>query len=87
MTNGIVSSKINDKRDDFNFEIVNFPFLVGDAPRAPLYAVYISQLVCSARTCSNVSVFSTRDHFLTATCKLLKQVYRNHKLCKAFSKF
>ena len=25
-TNGIVSSKIYDKRDDFNFEIVNFPF-------------------------------------------------------------
>ena len=25
ITNGIVSSKIYDKRDDFNFEIVNFP--------------------------------------------------------------
>ena len=29
ITNGIVSSKIYDKRDDFNFEIVNFPFLDG----------------------------------------------------------
>ena len=27
ITNGIASSKIYDKRDDFNFEIVNFPFL------------------------------------------------------------
>ena len=27
ITNGIVSSKIYDKRDYFNFEIVNFPFL------------------------------------------------------------
>ena len=27
ITNGIVSSKIYDKRDDFNFDIVNFPFL------------------------------------------------------------
>ena len=27
ITNGIVSSKIYDKRIDFNFEIVNFPFL------------------------------------------------------------
>ena len=26
ITNGIVSSKIYDKRDDFNFETVNFPF-------------------------------------------------------------
>ena len=27
ITNGIVSSKLYDKRDDLNFEIVNFPFL------------------------------------------------------------
>ena len=42
ITNGIVSSKIYDKRDDFNFEIVNFPFLDGDVPRSPSYGVYIS---------------------------------------------
>ena len=35
ITNGIVSSQIYDKRDDFNFEIVNFPFLDGDVPRSP----------------------------------------------------
>ena len=33
ITNGIVSSKIYNKRDDYNFEIVNFPFLDGDNPR------------------------------------------------------
>ena len=33
--NGKVSSKLNDKRDDFNFEIVHFPFLDGDVPRSP----------------------------------------------------
>ena len=43
--NGIVSSKIYDKRDDFNFEIVKFPFLDGDVPRSPSYGVYISQLI------------------------------------------
>ena len=41
ITNGLVSSKIYDKRDDFNFEIVNFPFLDGDVPRSPSYYVYI----------------------------------------------
>ena len=41
ITNGIVSSKIYDKQDDFNFEIVNFPFLDGDVPRSPSYGVYI----------------------------------------------
>ena len=35
ITNGIIFSKVYDKRDDFNFEIVNFPFLDGDVPRSP----------------------------------------------------
>ena len=30
-----------DKRDDFDFDIVNFPFLDGDVPRRPSYGVYI----------------------------------------------
>ena len=33
VANGFVSSKIYDKRDDFDFDIVNFPFLDGDVPR------------------------------------------------------
>ena len=39
ITNGIVSSKFYDKRDDFNFEIVNFPFINGDVPHSPSYGV------------------------------------------------
>ena len=35
--NGFVSSKMYDKRDDFDFEIVNFPFLDGDIPRSTPY--------------------------------------------------
>ena len=46
ITNGIVSSKIYDKRDDFNFEIVNFPFLDGDVPRFLLMAyIFLSLFV------------------------------------------
>ena len=85
ITDGIVSSKIYDKQDDFNFEIVNFPFLDGDVPRSPSYGVYISQLIRFARVCSNVEDFNNRNLFLTA--KLLKQGYRYHKIRKAFSKF
>ena len=33
ISNGTVSTKIYDKRDDFDFDIVNFPFLNGDFPR------------------------------------------------------
>ena len=42
--NNIVSTKIYDKRDDFNFDIVNFPFLDGDVPQRPSYGVYESFL-------------------------------------------
>ena len=78
ITNGIVSSKIYDKWDDFNFEKVNFPFLDGDVPRSPSYGVYISQLIHFARVCSNVNDFNKRNLFLTA--KLSKQGYRYHKI-------
>ena len=40
--NNTVSTKIYDKRDDFDFDIVNFPFLDGNVPRRPSYGVYIS---------------------------------------------
>ena len=70
ISNGIVCSKIYDKRDDFNFEIVNFPFLDGDVPRSPSYGVYVSQLSRFARMCSIVDDFNNRNLFLTA--KLLK---------------
>ena len=84
-SNGFVSSKIYDKRDDFDFDIVNFPFLDGDVPRCPSYGVYISQVIRFARVCSHVDDFNTRNKCLTA--KLLKQGFRYHTLRKAFSKF
>ena len=83
--NDIVSTKIYDKRDDFNFDIVNYPFLDGDVPQRPSYGVYISQLIRFARASSHVTEFNNRNKCLTA--KLLKQGYRYHKLRKAFSKF
>ena len=66
ISNGFVSSKIYDKRDDFDFDIVNFPFLDGDVPRRPSYGVYISQLIRFARVCSHVDYFDTRNICLTA---------------------
>ena len=45
ISNDIVSTKIYDKGDDFDYEIVNFPFLDGDVPRSTSYGVYISQLI------------------------------------------
>ena len=84
ITNDIVSTRFYGKRDDFNFEIVNFPFLGGDVPCSPAYGVYISKLIRFARICSNVDDFNNRNKFITS--KLLKQGYRYHKLRKVFSK-
>ena len=42
--NGIVSSKIYDKWDDFNFEIVNFPFLDEDV-LLPMVYIFLSLFV------------------------------------------
>ena len=85
ISNRFVSSKIYDKRDDFDFYIVNFPFLDSDAPRSTSYRVYISQLIRFARVSSHVADFNARNKSVTA--KLLQQGYRYHKLRKTFSKF
>ena len=50
-----VSSKIYDKRDDFDFDIVNFPFSDGDVLCRASYGVYISQLIRFARVCNHVT--------------------------------
>ena len=87
ISNGFVSSKIYDKRDDFDFDIVNFPFLDGDVPRRPSYGVYISQLIRFARVCGHVDDLYMYTHNKCLTVKLLKQGNRYHKLIKACSKF
>ena len=85
ISNGFVSFKISDKRDDFDFDIVNFPFLDGDVPTSTPYRVFISQLIQFARVSSHVVDFNARNKILTA--KLLRQGYPYHKLRKTFSKF
>ena len=72
----ILFTKIYDKRDDFDFEIVNFPFLDGDIARSTSYGVYISQRIRSVRASSFVADFNTRNKL--STQKLLKQGYRYH---------
>ena len=45
ITNDIVSSKINYRRDDFLFKICNFPFFDEDVSCSPSYGVYLLQLI------------------------------------------
>ena len=80
-----IHNSVYDKRNDFGFPIVNFPWLSGDVPRLPSYGIYISQLVRFTRCCTSVLDFHSKT--LQITSKLLTQDYRYHKLRKTFGKF
>ena len=73
ISNYIVSNKIYDKRDDFDFEIVNFPLLDGDVPRSTSYGVYISQLIRLARASSYVTDLNTRNKLLLCVQEFSEQ--------------
>ena len=62
ITNGIVSSKIYDKRVDFNFEIINFPFLI-EMILAPLPMVYISLSSFDLPECVHMLMISTTETY------------------------
>ena len=83
ISNGFVSSKIYDKRDDF--DIVNFPFLDGGVPRRSSYGVYISQLIRFARVCSHVEDFNARNICLTAKAFKRALLFPTFLLCSYFS--
>ena len=70
MSNSSVYINIYDKWDDFDFDIINFPFLDGDAPRRTSYGVYISQLIGFAKAWTQVTDFICRNKALAA--KFLK---------------
>ena len=66
ISNDIVYTNLFDKRDDFDFEGVNFPFLDCDAPRSTSCGVYISQLIRFAGSSSYVDDFNTRYKFVAS---------------------
>ena len=74
--NGKLVARLYNKRDDFNFRIVNFPFLCRNIPSALRYGVYMSQLTRYDRVCCKYKDFVDREKLLAN--KLLLQDY-----CKA----
>ena len=77
--------KLYDKRDDFNFDIVNFPFLSSNIPQSPAYGVFVSQLIRYSRASSLYEDFIMRSQLLTS--KLLKQGFTRNRLIATFKKF
>ena len=68
---GRLRPKHYDTRDDFNFPIVNFPFICSKIPAAPAYGVDISQIIRYSRACGSYQDFLDRGLLLTR--KLLNQ--------------
>ena len=82
---GKLSTSLYNKRDDFDFHIVNFPFLSSNIPSGPSYGVYISQLIRYARCCSHYDDFRYCHKCLVDG--LLSQGYIALRLEKSFKKF
>ena len=67
---------------DFNFPIVNFPFMCRNIPWAPAYSGCISQLIRYSRACSSYQDFL--DRMLLLTRQLLNQGFFLVKLKSSF---
>jgi hypothetical protein len=81
---GQLSTNIYDKRDGFNFKIINFPNMCSNIPTSPAYGVYISQLIRYAGTSSNYSDFLKRHLYLRN--RLLDQAYNKIRLIRSLKK-
>ena len=81
---GQLSTKIYDKRGDFNFKIINFPNMCSNIPASPAYGVYVSQLIRYARASRNYSDFFQRHLYLRN--RLLGQRYENIRLIRSLRK-
>ena len=64
---GLLRMKLYDKRDDFNFPILNFPFICSNIPAAPAYGVYISQLIRYSSACGSYQDFLDKGLLPTRT--------------------
>ena len=88
ITNNQFITKVYDKREDFNFDIVNFPHLDSNIPKTPAYGVFISQLIRYSRICSDFSSFQAkRLQLCSRLSRLIKQGYKYFKIKSTFKTF
>ena len=59
-------TKTYDKRENYKFEIVNYPDLSGNIPHGAAYGVYTSQVIRYARVCNKADDFKERIKLLTS---------------------
>ena len=81
---GKLLTRLYDKRGDFDFPIVNYPYLSSNIPESPAYGVFVSPLIRYARVCSKYEDFLFWGSILVS--KLLKQGYSSRKFQTIFRK-
>ena len=86
-SDGRLGTKLYDKRDAFNFPIVNFPFICSNIPAAPAYGVYISQLIRYSRTCGSYQDFLDRGLLLNNKLLIMIQGFSFVGLKSSLRKF
>lgn len=79
------TTDLYDKRKDFNFSIVNYPFLDGNIPKRIGWSVLVSQLIRYSRVCDNVTSFASHSSSLLS--KLSKQSFSDSFLLQKLKIF
>ena len=74
-----------DKKNAFDFHVVNFPDLTGNIPTAQAYGTFISQLIRYSRACHNYDNFYFRHSMLPK--RLFNHGFSERKLMRTFYKF
>ena len=83
--NQTLNFSIYDKREDFDFEIVNFPYLDSCIPRKPALGTFLSQLISYARICTKFDDFCKQSMNLSK--RLQNQGYKFIELRKLIVRF
>ena len=73
------------KRDDFDFEIISFSYLVSNVPATPAYGVNLLRLIRYERACASCSDFQARHKLLAEN--LIKQGFTANRLINTFKEF
>ncbi len=77
--------KLYDKRVDYDFDVISYPFLDGNIPKAPSYGIFISQLSRFARNNSTFNGFILDSRNLVN--KLVNQHFNVAALRNKFNVF
>ena len=77
--------KLFDKREDFNFTVLNYPHACGNIPSAPTHGIFISQLI---RFCNMNSSYKNYIQVCKKLYeKLVQQKFTKTRLQRKFDDF